>query len=373
MASRIASRIPFIIAIALMASLVAYLNIPELQQSLGQNNGQKSKTKKAARATSVEVNEVVQTPFRDVIEAIGTASANEQVTILSRYAGLVESVNFSDGQLTKKGQVLATLRSDQEQAEVEELTANLAEARSQLKRLANLRRTNATSQSQLEEQQAKSAAISAQLDKAKAQLAELQITSPFDGMLGLRQVSPGALVSTSDTLTTLDDISVIKVDFTVPERDLTTVAIGQTIEATNVAYQGVAFNGKITSINPRLDVVTRAVQVRAEILNPKLQLRPGMLLNVLLQRSIENTIIIAESAIIPIEDKHYVFVAQDGQASRVEVQTGRRRPGQVEILSGLTPGQQVVVKGTIKLNDGSKIKIKNPNPSNDIKVAGSQL
>ncbi len=357
MASPIAARIPFIIAILLMASLVGYLNWPQIAEKLGQKTAQKT-NKKPRKPVTVVVNEVKIAPFRDVIEAIGTATANEAVTVFPRYSGLVETVNFSDGQLVSKGQVLATLRSEQEQAEVTELTANLAEAQSQLKRLTDLRRTNATSQSLLEEQQANTKGVAARLKKAKAQLAEMTIKASFDGVLGLRLISPGAFVSSSDQITTLDDISVIKVDFTVPERYLTTIAINQPIEAGNIAYNNESFAGKITSINSRLDPVTRAIQVRAEIDNTDMRLRPGMLLNIVLQRSIENTMMIAESAIIPIEDKHYVFVTNSNTTQRIEVETGRRRPGSVEILSGLTPGQQVVVEGTIKLKTGSEIKIK---------------
>jgi membrane fusion protein (multidrug efflux system) len=348
MGSRTAARIPFIIAILLLGALVARLNWPSVQVQ----------KKKSARLTSVVVNEVKRAPFRDLIEAIGTSIANEQVAVLPRYAGLVKTVNFADGQQIKAGQILVSLHNDQEVAEVRELTANLAQAQSQLKRLEDLRHTNATSQSLLEEQQAKATAVSAQLEKATAKLAELNIKAAFNGVLGLRNVSPGAYISTSDVITTLDDISVIKVDFTVPERNLTTVAIGQTIQASNIAYQGQIFSGKITSINSRLDVVTRAVKVRAEIINNDLRLRPGMLLNILLERSVEETMMIPESAVIPIEDKHYVYVTKAGVANRIAISIGRRRPGFVEVIRGLQPGQQVVTQGAIKLTEGSKVKLK---------------
>lgn len=348
MASKYAARLPFIIVIALMTALLAYLNWP----------GQQQKAPKVAKPTTVVVNEVKHAAFRDVIEAIGTARANEAVTVYPRYSGLVETVYFNDGERVKKGQVLATLHSEQEQAEVKELSANLAEAQSQLQRLLNLHNTNATSQSLLEQQQAKTKALNARLEKARAKLAELDIRASFDGILGLRLISPGAFVSTSDQITTLDDVSVIKVDFTVPERDLTTLAIGQTLVASNIAYRDQPFSGKITSINSRLNSVTRAVQVRAVIDNHDRRLRPGMLLNIELSRSIENTIMIPESAVIPIEDKHYVYIAEAGKAQRIEVQTGRRRPGIVEVLSGLAAGQHVVVEGAIKLTPGSAINIK---------------
>lgn len=348
MDSRTAARIPLIIVVVLIAALVAYLNWPQPQQQ----------RKAPTAVVAVKVAEVAIRPFRDLIEALGTARANEEVTIYPRYAGRVVSVHFEDGNLINKNQVLASLRSEQEQAEVKELTANLAEAKSQQNRLADLQRTNSTSQSLLEEQQAKVKAIAAQLEKAKAKLAEFDIVAPFDGVLGLRMISQGAFVSTSDKITTLDDISTIKVDFTVPEKDLTTIALGQSIEASSIAYKNKLFAGKITSINSRLDPVTRAVQVRAEINNSDMLIRPGMLLNILLERSIDNIITIAESAVIPVKDKHFVFIVEDGKAKRVEVTPGRRRPGLVEVVSGLLPSQKVVVEGAIKLRPGSEVLIR---------------
>ena len=186
----------------------------------------------------------------------------------------------------------------------------------------------------------------------------MNIVAPFDGVLGRREVSAGAFISTSDMLTTLDDVNVVKVDFTVPERDFTTVVKGQNIAAQNIAYKSRTFSGTITHVNSRLDAITRAVQVRAEMKNTEMLLRPGMLLNIRLERSSENIIMIPESAIIPIENKQFVYVISNAVAERKTITIGRRMPGYAEVLSGLNLGEQLVIEGTIKLSPGAKVKIK---------------
>lgn len=351
MSNPIVARLPFIVLILLFSALLAYLNWPEAKAE--------GKGKSKSRAVKVAVTSVNNVEFRDLIEALGTAKANEAVTIYSEFDARIKSIHFSDGDKVKQGQLLLRLHSEEEQAEVKELEAKLSEAKTQFKRLADLQKTKSTSQSMVDEQAAQVAAVKAQLERAKAKLAKFDITAPFDGILGLRQISVGALLSGNDAITTLDDTGLIKVDFTVPEKDLTKVKIGQKIEATNIAYQD-TFVGKVVSIDPRLDAITRAVSVRAVIDNPELKLNPGMLLSILLERSVDNTIILPETVLIPRANKQFVFVV-DGQgvAKEQEVEIGRRRPGLVEVLSGLEVGQQVVTEGTMKVRDGATVELVN--------------
>jgi membrane fusion protein, multidrug efflux system len=220
-----------------------------------------------------------------------------------------------------------------------------------------LARGNATSQQLLDEQQAKVKSIEAQKEVVEAQLAELELRAPFSGKLGIRQVSLGALVKPGDVITTLDDLQVVKVDFSVAEVHLPSIAQGQLINATSIAYPGEIFKGKINSVDSRIDPITRAVQVRAIVDNEAAKLRPGMLLQILLQKQILNTLVVPEGALIPVEDKQFVFVIEDDKAVKREVQVGRRKPGVAQILSGLVVGEQVVVEGTLRLQDGSAVKV----------------
>jgi len=348
MSTKVLTRAPLYLGIVTLLVIIISLNWPA-------DSEQKSAKKKRIAVVVIQVQQQV---YQDAIEALGTVRANEEVTIYPRYAGIVESLYFEDGQVVKKGKILAKFVNKQEQADVRELSANLIEAKSQFSRLEDLRKSNSTSVSLLDEQQAKVSAISAQLAAAKAKLAELNVVAPFDGVLGRREVSAGAFLSTSDMLTTLDDVSVVKVDFTVPERDFTTVTHGQAITAKNIAYKNKRFSGVISHVNSRLDNITRAVQVRSEVINTDMLLRPGMLLNIRLERSNENIIMIPESAIIPIEDKQFVYVINNDEAKRKSITIGRRMPGFAEVLSGLSLGEQLVIEGTIKLSPGAKVNIK---------------
>ncbi|MBV1910672.1 MAG: efflux RND transporter periplasmic adaptor subunit [Kangiellaceae bacterium] len=340
-------RLPSLITILFFIALLIYLQWPPSEKEK-QNQ---------PRVTDVKTATANQAEFKDVVEALGTAIANEQLQITTKYADVVQAVFFKDGQKVNKGDTLVQLDRQEEIARVEEMEANRAEAMVQLTRLQDLLSKKATSKSQVDQQEAKTKAIDAQLMIAKIRLNDTTIKAPFSGNLGFRQISVGALLAPGDLITSLDDISRVKVDFAIPERFLTSIKLGQDIEATNDAYLEEVFHGKITSIAPRIDPITRTLKVRAEIANTENKLRPGMLLKVEVFSQIETVLQIPESAILPIEDKHFVFVIQDNKAVQKEVVLGRRKPGIVEIIEGVTQSEQVVVKGTLKLRDGSVINV----------------
>ena len=341
------TRLPLIILSGLLIALLAYLNWPTQQQD----------RQRGARVVSVKVAPAVMAEFSDEYQAMGTAKAKEDVIITARYSDVVKSVHFEDGDVVKKGQILVEFVKDEEQAKIKEFRANLNESMAQYKRLDELVKQKVASVAQRDEQKAKVSAIKAQLISAQAVLDNLTIRAPFDGQLGFREVSLGALVGNGDTITTLDDLSIIKVDFNIPERFITTVTVGQNIESTNIAFPEKQFIGKVTSVSTRVDAVTRTIQIRAEIENKNRKLRPGMLMSILLERNPEQILQVPESAVIPYEDKHFVFVVNDGVATKADVEIGRRKPGVVSIVSGLDEGAQVVVEGALKLRNGAAVSI----------------
>ena len=341
------SRLPLFIIIIVLISLIAYLTWPEKQV-------EKSQYK---RFVAIKMTPVILTDFIESVEAVGTASANEQVKITSKNSDLVDEVYFSDGEKVKKGELLVTLNNQEEHAKVSELSANLLESQAHLKRLSDLLLSNATSMSLVEQQVAKTKAIEAQLLSAQARLNDTSIRAPFAGVLGFREISRGAYIDAGTIITSLDDLSQIKVDFYLPERLFTKINIDQKITAFNTAYDEKAFVGKIIAIDSRIDPKTRSMKVRAIIANPSGKLRPGMLLNISVLLQIEKIFQLPESAIIPIEDKHYVFVVNEEKALRKRIEIGRRHPGFVEISSGLIEGELVVVEGALKLRDGTAVTI----------------
>jgi membrane fusion protein (multidrug efflux system) len=347
MSKSISRRLPLLILLTLLIALIVYIQWPS-------NTGKKQRHQ---RVVAVKTADITMAEFRDTVEAVGTTRANEQVLITSKYSDLVEQINFRDGQNVNKGDILVKLNNQEEAAKVKELEANLAESVAQLNRFQDLLAKKATSKSLVDQQEAKTKAISAQLLSARIKLNDLTIKAPFTGVLGFREISLGALIDKGDIITSLDDLSVIKVDFSIPERFLTTVSIGQSIVATNTAYNNKVFSGKITSIDSRVDSQTRTLKVRAQIPNIEHELRAGMLLNLNIIRNVEQILQVPESAVIPIEDKHFVFVVKEGVASRKQLSIGRRQAGVVEVTGGIDVGTHVVVEGALKLRDGSQVTV----------------
>lgn len=347
----IVSRLPLLTILLLLIALVVYIQWPQ----------QKNSNQKFERVVSVKVTKAALAEFKDSIEAIGTARANEKVYITSKYSDLVDQVNFNDGQLVKRGDTLIRLNNQEELAKVSELEANLSESEAQLKRFQDLLSTKATSKSLVDQQEAKTKAIAAQLQSAKTKLNDLIIKAPFDGVLGFRDVSIGSYIDAGSVITSLDDLSIIKVDFNLPERYLPTIKLGQSIIAVNSAYVNQEFTGKISSIDTRINPTTRSLKVRATIPNENLALRPGMLLTIELVRQVETLLQLPESSIIPIEDEHYIFAInnQAQTAYRKKITIGRRLPGMVEVVDGVDLNELIVIEGALKLRDGTKIKVIN--------------
>jgi membrane fusion protein (multidrug efflux system) len=175
--------------------------------------------------------------------------------------------------------------------------------------------------------------------------------------VGLRRVSVGSLVNPGAVITTLDDTSTIKLDFTVPETFLADVTPGLAITARSAAYPAQAFVGKVSSVDSRIDPTTRSVTVRALVPNPSGLLKPGMFLTVLLSRGAADALLIPEQALVPEQGDVFVFVIKDGVAEKRLVRTGQRRVGEVQVVQGLAAGESVVTEGTQKLRNGVSVKL----------------
>lgn len=196
----------------------------------------------------------------------------------------------------------------------------------------------------------------AQVEAARARLANSQIRAPFPGRVGLRRVSPGSFVNTSTVITTLDDVSRIKLDFSVPETFLTVVEEGMHVVARSIVYPDREFDGIVDSIDTRLDPVSRAVQVRAIIDNGDGALRPGMFMTVDLRRDQGEVLVAPEQAIVPEGNQQYVYVVTDSVVEKRSVTIGRRIPGFVVIGDGLALGDRVIAEGTAKVRDGMTVE-----------------
>ncbi len=289
------------------------------------------------------------------IEAVGTALANESVEITAKVSNRIEAIRFDDGERVKRGTVLVELDRAQTAADLAEAEANLAESRNQFARGRDLAVTAALSRAQLDQLETAVKTAEARLSAARARLADTVIRAPFDGQAGFRQVSVGGLVNPGAVITTLDDTSVIKLEFTVPQSFLSDLAPGLPIEARVDGLSERIFVGKVATISPRVDPLTRSVAVRAELPNPQRLLKPGMFMSVTLRGSETSMLVLPEQALVPEDGRNYVFVVNNGRAERREVTAGLRQPGFVAILQGLTDGERVIVDGTFRTRDGAAV------------------
>jgi len=311
-------------------------------------------------AAKVVTAQVELRPMVDEIEALGTARANESIEIQPRVASLIDHIDFEEGQMVKKGDLLVELENNEIVAGLAVAEASLSESRSIYQRSKSLATSQAISASNLEQLLAQVQVDKAQVEAARARLANTLILAPFDGRVGLRRVSPGSFVNTSTVITTLDDVSRIKLDFSVPETFLTVVKEGMDIIAHSLVYPDREFLGTVSSVDTRLDPVSRSVQVRALIPNTEGMLKPGMFLTVDLQRDRGDVLVAPEQAIVPEGTRQFVYVVKDGKVEKRPVILGRRVPGFVTIEAGLEAGEEIVTEGTHKIRDGSGVETSTP-------------
>jgi membrane fusion protein, multidrug efflux system len=309
----------------------------------------------APESVAVVTAPVVEKPIAIRIEALGTAKANEAIEITSKTGNKVLAVRFEEGQWVRRGQVLVELDGAQDRADLAAAEAALAESRSAFTRGRDLYSQQALSQAQLEQIEATLKGNEARVAAAAARVADTVIRAPFDGRIGLRRVSVGALVSPGKVITTLDDTRTMKLDFDVPELFLAILKPGLAVAATSIAYPGVKFDGKVESVDSRVDPVARSIEVRARIPNPDGLLRPGMFLTIQVSREPISGLVVPEQALVPERGEVYVFVVTGGRSLRRVVTIGRRSPGEVEILTGVAAGEHVVVEGTQRIRDDSAV------------------
>ena len=314
-----------------------------------------------AATTTVDVVRVVtstvmEAEFPDELEALGTTSANESIEVTSKLSEVVTAIHFEEGQKVIAGDKLVEMRNSEALADHAEARAALVDSQGQFNRSRELLATRAVSESEVERLEAQLDADKARVLAAEARLADTMIKAPFAGRVGLRRISPGSLLTPGTVVTTLDDTSTMKLDFSVPEIFMAALRVGLEVSARSVAYPDKIFAGAVSGIDTRVDPVTRSVRVRALLPNEKELLKPGMFLTVRVIRNRQTVLVIPEQCIVPEQDRKYVFVIENDTAEKRQVTTGRRREGEVEILAGLASGEIVVVEGTQKLDEGTPVK-----------------
>ncbi|WP_150299102.1 efflux RND transporter periplasmic adaptor subunit [Pseudomonas profundi] len=310
---------------------------------------------------AVAVAEVRQWEMANQIEALGTLRASETADITADITETVSAIHFDDGQRVDKGELLVSLTNSEQQAQLNEARATLADAERQLERTRGLVERRVLPQQELENWTRDRDIARAQLQSVEARLADRQIRAPFDSVVGLRQISVGTLLTPGTLVARLHDDSQMKLDFSIPEVKLSQVAPGRTVTATTRAFPDTTFRGEVTALDNEVDPATRSVQVRASLPNPEGVLRPGMLMSVRLRGATREALVIPEEALLPLGSRQFVMLVneQDGQlvTERREVVIGTREPGIVEIEEGLEAGQRVVTHGNFRVQSGQPVRI----------------
>jgi len=325
--------------------------------------------------TEVIAAAVTTQQLADTIEALGTSAANEAVILTPKITEKITEIHFSDGQQVKRNQLLVQLNDKEEQANLRAEQAVLAERVSGLRRAQELYNRKVGSAADLDLAQARVSQSRANIEAIKTRIQAHQLRAPFTGVMGLREVSEGALVEPDDMLSTLDDLSIVKVDFNIPVVFLSQLRTGLKVTATTSAWPDKVFKGELKSLAARIDPVTRTVKGRAWFDNQDNLLLPGLLMQLKIESHPRSALTVPESAVFAVAREHFVYridntentlsANQQDSATEQEVTTaikttvrvGSRSAGRVEILEGVNEGDLVISHGSLKVVTGGRIKV----------------
>jgi membrane fusion protein (multidrug efflux system) len=295
--------------------------------------------------------------FSNAISLTGSIDANEQVEIRSEISGIVEKINFQEGSNVSKGQVLfkindIELRAQLAQAKTKEILASENERRAKL-----LLQKEAISQEEYDIASAEFRSAKAQIQLISAQIAKTSVKAPFSGKIGLRTISPGTYVTAANLIAKLVNVDKLKITFSIPEKYASQIK-QNTVLNFKVANSINSYTAKVYAIEPGIDTNTRTLQVRAFADNSNGKLLPGTFANIDLHlETINDAIIIPSQSIVPIQSGKKVYVANNGQAKEIKVETANRTDTSVLVLSGLKIGDTLITSGVMSLKDEAPIKL----------------
>jgi membrane fusion protein (multidrug efflux system) len=308
--------------------------------------------------TPVEVVSLATSVVKEDLQAVGSLRSNESVILRPEVSGRIAAIGFKDGALVRKGQLLIQLDATLNEAEVAQTRAEYDLALSNLKRSEDLASRQFISSSAQETAASNAQVAEAKLKLAQARLSKMRIVAPFDGSVGIRNVSLGDYVKDGTDLVNVEDLRVLKVDFRLPERNYSQVHVGQTIEVVADALPSEVWQGQIEAINPKVDANGRSLEIRGRLENTSGKLRPGMFVRVrVIVGERTDALLVPEESIVPQGGEFYVYKVVDGTARRVPVTIGVRRDAKVEILRGLAAGDQVVTAGMRLSRDGQPVRV----------------
>ena len=315
-------------------------------------------------AITVEVERVVAAPFSETLELVGQLAAEESVVIRPEMAGVIEAIHFQEGEQVAAGELLFTLRADEQRAALREARAALQLARDVHNRTRKLSRSQVAAEAELERTHSGVEVAAASVDRAEVELARTRILAPFDGRLGARDVSPGDRVESGADLVQLDALQRLQLQFSLPESSVELARKALAVDVVVAPYPEERFSGEVYFVSPSLDPDSRRLALKAWVPNAEGRLRPGLFARVLLEVERTDAVLtVLESAIV--YDQHGAFVwrlTEDGSAERVPVVLGARRAGRVVVARGLAANDRVVSAGTHKVYPGTPLLVQEASP-----------
>ncbi|UAW99541.1 efflux RND transporter periplasmic adaptor subunit [Halopseudomonas nanhaiensis] len=302
-----------------------------------------------------------QATVAERIDALGTLQANETAVLSANLTETVSAIHFTDGQRVEEGDLLVSLTSREQKAQLAEAQASVDDSRRQLERARELVDSRFVSAQEVDNLEREYDIANARLRAVESRLADRLIRAPFDSVVGLREISVGTLLSPGTAVATLHDDSSMKLDFSVPEVQLAKIAPGQSVVARSRAYPDNEFEGEVSVVDNQVDPVTRSIRVRAIVPNPDRLLRPGMLMAAQVDASQRQALVIPEEALLPQGSQQFVMLVVDADeglvAEKRQVRIGQRQPGQVEIVEGLEGGERVITHGNFRVQSGQAVRI----------------
>jgi membrane fusion protein (multidrug efflux system) len=304
----------------------------------------------------VETLTVAPTPLENKVSAVGSILSNESVTIKPEVSGKVNFIGFEEGGNVEKEAVLFKLDSELLDAEYQELKANYDYASRQYERAKRLKKDGVVPVEEFDERLRSFLNAKSRLTTLSTRLKKHKILAPFSGRVGSRMVSIGDYLAVGDPMVNLEDLSLVKVEFYIPQRYIQEVENGQLVRIT-VEPLSQVYEGSIYLIDPRVDPETRSAVIRAKVPNPDEVLKPGMFCTVtIVIEKKENVLMVPEEAVVSRGEKHFLYLVEEGKAVMKQVRQGIFTQGRVEIESGLHPGDQVIVAGLQKLSPGAPVR-----------------
>ena len=346
-----------LLVVGLLFGAIAYWK----QQQMQANAARMSQPPPPATVATTEVQ--VET-WQPRLATVGSLMAVQGISVTTEVAGTVREILFQSGHATQEGEVLVKLDDSVDQAELKGLLATRELAALKYHRLSRLLSDKSISQADVDEAKAQLESTEAQVASKRAVIAKKTIRSPFSGLLGIRQADIGEYLAPGAKIVPLESLNPIHVDFSLPERQFSSLKLNQAMLVRVAAYPGREFQGKISAINPGIDIATRNLQLRATLDNPERLLRPGMFADVEVLLPVQDKVLTIPRLAItynPYGDSVFVIEEKDGKtlAQRRQISTGGVQKGRVEVLKGLEAGTRVVLAGQVKLRNGQAVRIDN--------------